>query len=80
MPTYDLDGNTLNDGTYSYNWDARNRLASMSLLLGSGSGGAFSYDPLGRRVTKIIQSTTTNFLYDGANAVQELGTTLPPTC
>jgi len=26
--TYDLNGNTLNDGTNTYTWDARNRLVS----------------------------------------------------
>jgi RHS repeat-associated protein len=38
------------------------------------NGASFSYDPLGRRVAKTVMSTTTNFLYDGANAVQEFGT------
>jgi RHS repeat-associated protein len=67
--TYDANGNTLSDGMNTYVWDARNRLASAD-----GSGAAFSYDPLGRRVSKTVLSSTTNFLYDGANAVQESGT------
>jgi len=67
--TYDANGSTLSDGTNSYVWDARNRLVSAD-----NSGGTFSYDPLGRRVSKTILSTTTNFLYDGVNAVQEFGT------
>jgi RHS repeat-associated protein len=67
--TYDANGNTLADGMNSYVWDARNRLASAD-----NSGAVFSYDPLGRRVSKTVLSTTTNFLYDGANAVQEFGT------
>jgi len=67
--TYDLNGNTLNDGMNSYVWDARNRLASAD-----NNGAVFSYDPLGRRVSKTVMTTTTNFLYDGANAVQEFGT------
>ena len=67
--TYDLNGNTLNDGMNSYVWDARNRLASAD-----NNGASFAYDPLGRRVSKTVMSTTTNFLYDGANAVQEFGT------
>ena len=44
--TYDLNGNTLNDGTNSYVWDARNWLVSAN----SGAA-AFSYDPLGRRIS-----------------------------
>jgi RHS repeat-associated protein len=67
--TYDLNGSTLNDGTNSYSWDARNRLVSAN-----NNGASFAYDPLGRRVSKTVMSTTTNFLYDGANAVQESGT------
>jgi len=67
--TYDANGSTLNDGTNTYVWDARNRLASAD-----GAGAAFSYDPLGRRIGKTVLSTTTNFLYDGVNAVQESGT------
>jgi len=64
--TYDLNGNTLSDGTNTYTWDARNRLVS------ANSGGAgFSYDALGRRASKTLLSTTTSYLYDGANGVQE---------
>jgi RHS repeat-associated protein len=64
--TYDLNGKTLNDGTNTYTWDARNRLVS------ANSGGAgFSYDALGRRASKTLLSTTTSYLYDGANGVQE---------
>jgi len=64
--SYDLNGNTLNDGMNSYVWDARNNLVSAD-----SSGATFSYDPLGRRMSKTMLSTTTNFLYDGANPVQE---------
>lgn len=31
----------------------------------------FTYDPFGRRTSKTILGNTTNFLYDGANVVQE---------
>jgi len=64
--TYDANGSTLSDGTNSYVWDARNRMVSAD-----NNGATFSYDPLGRRVAKTILNTSTNFLYDGANPVQE---------
>jgi RHS repeat-associated protein len=67
--TYDANGSALSDGMNTYVWDARNRLVSAD-----NNAATFAYDPLGRRVSKKIQSTTTNFLYDGANAVQEYGT------
>jgi RHS repeat-associated protein len=64
--TYDLNGNTLNDGLNMYVWDARDRLTSAD-----GNGASFTYDPLGRRMGKTILSATTDFLYDGPNPVQE---------
>jgi hypothetical protein len=41
--TYDLNGNTLNDGTNSYVWDARNRLVSAD-----GNGASFGGWPRSR--------------------------------
>jgi YD repeat-containing protein len=67
--TYDANSSTFNDGTSSYVWDARSRLVSAN-----SNAASFSYDPLGWRVSKTAMSTTNNFLYDGANAVQEFGT------
>ncbi|MBI3812686.1 MAG: RHS repeat-associated core domain-containing protein [Nitrospirae bacterium] len=67
--TYDANGNMMNDGTKTYTWDVRNRLASMT-------GASFVYDALGRRTSKTIGSST-NFLYDGRNPVQELSGTTP---
>ncbi len=40
-------------------------------------GGSFTYDPFGRRASKTVAGTTTGFLYDGINAVQELAGTTP---
>lgn len=64
--TYDADGNTLNDGTNTYVWDARNRLVSAD-----NNGAAFAYDALWRRIGKTVPSASTNFLFDGMNPVQE---------
>ncbi|HKV23083.1 MAG TPA: hypothetical protein VJN93_00690, partial [Candidatus Acidoferrum sp.] len=65
--TYDLDGNLTNDGVNTYTWNARNQLVSIS-----GSVNAtFQYDAFGRRVSKTFGATT-QFLYDGANPVQEI--------
>ena len=71
-PTYDANGNVLNDGTNSYVWNARNQLASMNMTAQS-----FQYDAMGRRVAKTILSATTNYLYDRVNPVQELSGTTP---
>jgi RHS repeat-associated protein len=67
---YDANGNLTSDGTNSYTWNARNQLVSIS----GGVTATFQYDPFGRRVSKTI-SGTTQFLYDGANPVQEISGT-----
>ena len=66
--TYDDNGNLTSDGTNTYTWNARNQLAAIS---GPGLAASFSYDALGRRTSKTVNSSTTGFLYDGANIVQE---------
>jgi RHS repeat-associated protein len=66
--TFDLNGNLTSDGTNTYTWDARDRLVGIS----GGVTASFTYDPTGRRASKTIAGTTTQFLYDGPNPVQEL--------
>ncbi len=66
--TYDDNGNLTNDGTNTYQWDARNRLMGMS----GGTSGSFSYDALGRRTSKAIGSVTSQFLYDGNDIAAEI--------
>src|SRR5712664_5014386 len=68
---YDANGNLTSDGTNIYTWNVRNQLVSIS----GGASASFQYDPFGRRVSKTIGGST-QYLYDGANPVQELsGTT-----
>lgn len=64
---YDFNGNLTSDGQRTYVWSARNKLSSLS-----GSVTAtFEYDALGRRSTKAVGGTQTEFVFDGANFVQE---------
>jgi RHS repeat-associated protein len=63
--TYDLNGNLTGDGTTTYTWNARNQLVGIS------GGTSFVYDAAGRRQSKTIGGTTTAFLHDGLNPVQE---------
>ena len=77
--TYDNNGNTLTKvtsaGSTTYGWDYENRLTSVTLP-GTGGALAFKYDGLGRRVQKVFTqnstTTTTNYLYDGFNAVADV--------
>jgi RHS repeat-associated protein len=69
-PTYDANGNLLNDGTQSYTWDARDRLTGITGV------ASFSYDGAGRRQSATIGGNTVSPLYDGFDTVQEQGTAL----
>jgi RHS repeat-associated protein len=71
--SYDANGNMLSDGAHNYAWDERNHLAAID----SRSTGSFVYDPAGRRATKVISGTSTSFLCDLANPVQELSGIVP---
>src|SRR5205809_1300897 len=59
--------------TNTYTWNARNALASIT----SGTAASFQYDPFGRRVTKLVGATTTSYLYDKSDIVQELSGSTP---
>ncbi len=68
--SYDADGNLISDGTNTYTWNARNQLTQISQ--GSTVEMSYAYDAMGRRISKATQGgTPTQYLYDGANAVQE---------
>jgi RHS repeat-associated protein len=71
--TYDANGNLTSDGVRTYTWNARNQLASLT----GPVNGSFAYDGFGRRRSKTIGGTTTQFLYDGLNPVQELASGTP---
>jgi YD repeat-containing protein len=66
--TYDANGNLTNDGTNTYTWDARNRLIGIS----GGSTATFTYDALGRRVSKTVDGMSKQFLYDARDIVQDV--------
>ncbi len=57
---YDLDGNLSFDGIWTYQWDAENRLATMTMTNVSGIANSnrfqlqFAYDYMGRRVSKQV--------------------------
>jgi RHS repeat-associated protein len=60
-PTYDANGNLTFDGTFTYGYDAENRLISAS---GAGNTAAYTYDAQGRRKSKTVNGTTTIFVQD----------------
>jgi RHS repeat-associated protein len=67
--TYDNNGNmTQGINGNQYTWDGRNHMTAIA----SNPAASFVYDAFGRRAKKTINGTTTQFLYDGFNPVQEL--------
>lgn len=76
--SYDADGNLISDGTNVYTWNARNQLTQITQ--GSAVQMSYSYDALGRRTSKAQRGgVPTQFLFDGANTVQETqGGTINP--
>jgi RHS repeat-associated protein len=59
--TYDNNGNLTFDGTFTYGYDAENRLIS---AVGAGNTASYAYDPQGRRKSKTVNGTTTIFVQD----------------
>jgi hypothetical protein len=60
--SYDANGNMSSDGSNAFTWNARNQVATLNSV-------TLQYDALGRRVKNAAGKS---FLYDGANATQEL--------
>ena len=67
--SYDLDGNMLTNGVWSYIWDAENRLTSVysnNTLLVSNT-----FDHQSRRIAKTTAEGTRTFIWDGWNLISE---------
>jgi RHS repeat-associated protein len=85
---YDADGNTTNDGRWTFTWDAENRLVSMQAISTVPSGAKkkleYAYDYQGRRTQKIVSTwngsayvaaSTNKFVYDAWNLIAEINGT-----
>lgn len=69
---FGANGNTLTDSSgRSFTWDFENRLVQV-VTTGSNAGTTtFKYDPFGRRIEKISPTTTSIFVYDADNLIEE---------
>jgi RHS repeat-associated protein len=67
--SFDANGNLLGDGTNTYTWNARNQLIAIT----GAVTASFSYDAMGRRTARSVGGTSTSFLHEDANLVQEAG-------
>ncbi|MGH3266872.1 MAG: RHS repeat-associated core domain-containing protein [Trebonia sp.] len=64
-PTYDADGNLTSDGTFTYSYDAENRLVSVKQ--GGTAVASYAYDAQGRRKAKTVDGTSTVYVTDADN-------------
>lgn len=64
---YDAAGNMIQDASYTYTYDAENRI--IQLVDSGGYATTFVYDPLGRRVAWTLLGQTLNSVYDLAGNV-----------
>ena len=74
VPTYDVDGNMLTNGSWTYTWNGENRLTTAT----DGTKTlTFAYDYAGRRISKQVSEGTTpikhiRFVYDKYKLIEEL--------
>jgi len=68
--TYDKNGNLTFDGVYHYYYDCENRLTEVNDINNQRTA-TYKYDFKGRRVAKTVGSTTTTFVYDGDQIIQD---------
>ncbi|MEK6304510.1 MAG: RHS repeat-associated core domain-containing protein [Acidobacteriota bacterium] len=65
--TYDAEGNVTYDGLHTYTYDAENRVVSVD----SGATAQYRYDHQNRRVTKIVGSSWTHYVWQGSQVIGE---------
>jgi YD repeat-containing protein len=63
-PSYDGNANLTSDGTFTFGYDAENRLISAS---GVGNTASYVYDAQGHRKTRTVNGATTVFVTDAGN-------------
>jgi len=66
--TYDLRGNTLTDGIYTYTYDILNRQVGLDW---PGGDAEYVFNALGNRVAKSVGGAVTYYLYDNQGQVLE---------
>ncbi|MEV8508783.1 RHS repeat-associated core domain-containing protein [Actinoplanes sp. NPDC051475] len=71
--SYDANGQLTGDGSATYTWNDRGQLAGIT----GGTTAAFNYDAFGRRTKRTVGTASVGYVYDGADAVQELNGTTP---
>ena len=71
---YDDNGNIINNGTYTFIYDYKNRVVEVQDA-NNTTVVEYTYDVLGRRLQKQTADTTTNYIYSNKNTLEETKTT-----
>jgi RHS repeat-associated protein len=69
--TYDDNGNLVDDGTNTYEYDFENRLIRVIRNSDNTVLGEYLYDAVGRRVQKSVAGTVTEYVYFNNQLIQE---------
>ncbi|MCE9635712.1 MAG: RHS repeat-associated core domain-containing protein [Planctomycetes bacterium] len=72
-PTYTDAGSLKDDGTLLYKYDAHQHLIEVRLKSSNALVAEYAYDALGRgrRITKVVGSDTTRYVYAGQQSIEE---------
>jgi RHS repeat-associated protein len=65
--SFDPNGNLVSDGVKSYLFNFNNKLVNVN----NGAVAKYTYDALGRRITKIVQNDTISTVYSGYSLIEE---------
>lgn len=68
----DDNGNETDDGTFTFQWDYKNRLRTVNRKSDSALIAAYAYDAADRRIRKVVTTSgTIDFDYDGWRTIEE---------
>jgi RHS repeat-associated protein len=70
-PMYDLDGNMLTNGDWTYTWNGENRLITATNTV-DNTYITYSYDYQGRMIKKVTDGETTLFYWNGNYIIAEM--------
>ena len=68
---YDNNGNFIDDGEKLYEYDPENRLIKITRKSDATVIVQYKYDALGRRISKDVGATVTEFYYDGSKVIEQ---------
>jgi len=69
--SYDNNGNLVDDGTNTYEYDFENRLIKVTRKSDNVVLAEYLYGPFGRRIEKNISGVKSVYIYDGARVIEE---------